>query len=269
MALIYSKPTKTLMLEFAKERLAPGRTFRKSDAVAWFAERYPKIKAGTVTMHVDGMSVNAGSLRKHHPTIKPGSGHDLFLKLSRDTYRLWDPKIDPAPVYDDIDQRAAVEVDDTADPGEIEGGREFAFERDLQNYLSRNLERIEPGLRLYEEEGITGLEYPADGRFIDILALDRNNKFVVIELKVSRGYDRVIGQILRYMGWVKANLAMGERVRGVIVASNISEDLKIAASLIPDVSLVEYELALTLRPVASYGRAAATRRSKEGSEPEA
>ena len=78
--------------------------------------------------------------------------------------------------------------------------------------------------------------------------------FVVIELKVSRGYDRVIGQLLRYMAWVKNNLADNAPVRGIIVASDISNDLKLAASLIPDAKLVEYEISFSLRPIASNVR---------------
>ncbi|MFZ4665357.1 MAG: endonuclease NucS domain-containing protein, partial [Prochlorotrichaceae cyanobacterium] len=84
---------------------------------------------------------------------------------------------------------------------------EFAYESDLRDYLAKNLQVIEPGLMLYEEEGITGVEFPVGGRFIDILAVDSNGDFVVIELKVSRGYDRVIGQLLRYMAWIQKNQA--------------------------------------------------------------
>jgi RecB family endonuclease NucS len=40
------------------------------------------------------------------------------------------------------------------------------------------------------------LEFSAGDRYIDILAVDAQGSFVVIELKVSRGYDRVIGQLL-------------------------------------------------------------------------
>ena len=64
---------------------------------------------------------------------------------------------------------------------------EFAFERDLQNFLVKNLHLIEDGLKLlHEEDGITGVEYPVGGRRIDILAVDKDGALVVIELKVSK-----------------------------------------------------------------------------------
>jgi Endonuclease NucS C-terminal domain len=93
--------------------------------------------------------------------------------------------------------------------------------------------------------------FPAGGRFIDILALDAKRRLVVIELKVSRGHERVIGQILRYMAWIEKNQAEpGQGVRGVIVAREISEDLKLACGYLPNVSLFEYQLAVSLKSVA-------------------
>ncbi len=132
---------------------------------------------------------------------------------------------------------------------------EFAYESDLRDYLAKNLQVIEPGLKLYEEEGITGVEFPVGGRFIDILAVDLNGDFVVIELKVSRGYDRVIGQLLRYMAWIQKNQAeSGQKVRGIIVAREISEDLMLACSLMPNIELFEYELSLSLKQVHPISR---------------
>jgi hypothetical protein len=207
-------------------------------------------------MHVEGMSVNS-RLRKHHPSIRPGSEHDLFFKLGPGQYRLYEPDKDPAPIYktDLIGNRTLQESE--PDPQEqnsdeeeaSEGSKEFAFERDLRNYLSKNLGLIEPGLRLYEEEEITGIEFPVGGRFIDLLAVDKAGDYVVVELKVSRGYDRTIGQLLRYMAWIQKNLAAQRKVRGVIVASQITEDLKLASSQIPDVKLVEYEISFSIKPV--------------------
>ena len=66
---IYERPTKSLMADWAKEHLSKGQTFKKSAAVQWFEEHYPKIKSNTVNMHVEGMSVN-NPVRKHHPSIR-------------------------------------------------------------------------------------------------------------------------------------------------------------------------------------------------------
>lgn len=124
---------------------------------------------------------------------------------------------------------------------------EFAYEHDLRDYLSRNLHMVEQGLRLYSDEGVSGVEFPVGGRFVDILAVDTSGGYVVIELKVSRGHDRVLGQLLRYMGWIDENHAdPGQRVRGVIVANNVSEDLRLACTRVPDVQLFEYSLSVSL-----------------------
>lgn len=249
----YDKPTKTLMAEWARENLQPGVLFSKAQPVAWFRANYPAIKSNTVEMHVEGMSVN-NSLRKHHPSIKAGSGHDLFYKEGPGRFRLWDTDRDSKPRYK-ADIEAAdkqLEVDWEEEDEEVrvatEGGETFAYEKDLQNYLARNLHHLEAGLKLYEEEGLTGIEYNAGGRRIDILATDSNGYFVVIELKVSRGYDRVIGQLLRYMGWVEANLCPGKSVRGIIVANEITEDLVLATSHIAGrVKLFEYAISFTIK----------------------
>jgi hypothetical protein len=253
---IYKQPTKVFMHEFAKEQLTPGQTFGKREAVDWFKARYPKIRPTTVQMHVEAMAVNSLT-RKHHPSIKPGSAHDLFYKVGPGRFRLWNSKTDPAPIYrsewPEVDPDTEIEEADDGSDAEnrSNGSPEFAFERDLRNYLAKNLSSIEAGLKLYvDEDGeFTGVEFPVGGRFIDILALDSNGRFVVIELKVSRGYDRTMGQLLRYMGWVKRNLSPEQKVRGLIVASSITADLQLAASLVSDVDLVEYELSFKLRPL--------------------
>ena len=128
---------------------------------------------------------------------------------------------------------------------------EFAYEHDLRDFLARNLHLIEPGLQLYTDEGINGIEFPAGGRYIDLLAVDADSNYVVIELKVSKGYDRVVGQLLRYVNWIKKHHAEpGRQVRGIILAKQISDDLRLACLSLPDISLYEYELAVSVNKVA-------------------
>ena len=49
------------------------------------------------------------------------------------------------------------------------------------------------------------------------------------------------------MGWVDRELAKGKKVRGAIIAKEVPEDLKLACTRIPDVSLYEYDLQVSLR----------------------
>ena len=67
---------------------------------------------------------------------------------------------------------------------------------------------------------------------MDILALSKDRKeFLVVELKRDRASDEVVGQTLRYMGWVMKNLCTAEQtVKGCIVA--LSGDAKLENALV-------------------------------------
>jgi len=239
---IYEKSTRELMREYSK-LLKPGERIKRADVRRWFQTNYQKIKQGTIDAHITRMTTNAPS-RTYYSAANDGSD-DVFFQLPDGTLRLYDGTADVSPIYEKS-EREISEINND----DVEDAKEFAYEHDLRDFLARNLEIIEGGLVLYEDEGITGIEYDAGGRYIDILAIDNNGAYVVIELKVSRGYDRVIGQLLRYIGWVKANLAENNQlVRGIIVARSISEDLKIACSQVSGIELFEYKLSVALSKV--------------------
>jgi len=152
----------------------------------------------------------------------------------------------------------APEGDADSDAGE----QQFAVEADLRDFLASHLPIIEPGLRLHQQPDRTGVEYPVDDGRIDILAVDKAGRFVVVELKVSRGRNRTIGQLLYYMGWVDAHLGNGP-CRGMIVAREIANDLAVAAQRVPGVSLYRYRLSVSVEPVSTQtakgGRSVASR----------
>lgn len=136
------------------------------------------------------------------------------------------------------------------DEEELESGHEFAYESDLRDFLARNLRVIEPGLDLYQDDVGNGIEYPVAGAGrIDILAKGQDGRLVVIELKVARGRNPAIGQLLYYMGWVDANLSATGKSRGIIVAKEVSDDLRLACQRIPDVSLYKYTLSVATTKV--------------------
>lgn len=247
MPAIYKKPTRLLMRDMVQDlSFKKGDRISKDQVINWFNENYPKIKLGTISAHLIRMSTNAPS-RRHH-NIKPIED-DLFYQIDRSTYRLYDPENDASPLTkENLLEKEEEEEEEIVQT--VSNKNEFAYEKDLQNFLIKNLNLIEPGLKLFEDEGSIGVEYPVGGRFIDILALDRNNDFVVIELKVSRGYDRVVGQLLRYVSWIKKNQAEADQnVRGIIIAREISEDLSLACDSLSNVDLFEYQLSITLNKV--------------------
>lgn len=120
----------------------------------------------------------------------------------------------------------------------------ISVERDLRKYLVMNLNSLENGLKLFEDQRKTGEEYSiASGRMrIDILARDSNDDFMVIELKAGVADLTTFGQISAYIGWLKQNLSKKEKVRGMIVANDFDERLKYAIESSPYIKLKRYLL---------------------------
>jgi RecB family endonuclease NucS len=129
----------------------------------------------------------------------------------------------------------------------------FVLEYQLRDFIAQNLGAIPVNgrcLELYvDPAGRDGREYPTATGPIDILAVDDQGAFVVFELKRARSPDRAIGQLARYMGWLQQTAGKGHEVRGIIVAKAISEQLRYAALVFPNVSLFEYKVEFHLKQV--------------------
>lgn len=241
-------PTYKESLQIFAETLKPGQLFGRDLVLKWFEENHPDPAPVQTRKMIDLTSVNYPS-RKNHASIIANSGHDLFYKEDRERYRLYERAGDSTPIYY-ADIRNDREEGEKEEKETESSATEFAYESDLRDYLANNLNLIDEGLKLYAGENSDGIEFNAGGRYIDILAVDSIKKFVVIELKVSQGHEKVIGQILRYIGWVKENLAEGnDEVRGIIVARKITNDLRLAARGASGVMLKEYKLSVELSSV--------------------
>ena len=75
---------------------------------------------------------------------------------------------------------------------------------------------------------------------------------MVFELKRARSPDHAIGQLSRYMGWITSTIGRGKKVRGVIVAKEIGQNLRYSVAVVPNVSLFEYEVKFELKAAHSH-----------------
>lgn len=135
----------------------------------------------------------------------------------------------------------------------------FRLERQLQEFIADNWERIslnqEWSIYSEKDDDDVGVEYPCDVGFIDILAKHKNNNdWLVIELKRNQTNDDAVGQVLRYMGWVKEKMAKpGENVQGLIIAREENQKLLYALNAAKNVDLRLYEVEFRLRQASKIG----------------
>jgi len=119
----------------------------------------------------------------------------------------------------------------------------ISIERDLEDFIEKNLSQLEQGLSLYPlEEGSPRQFDTKRIGIIDLLAIDKKQQPVVLELKAGEADDRVCGQIQRYMAWVKENIAKERDVRGIIVANSFTDNLRYAIKIGRNISLKKYSV---------------------------
>ncbi len=148
----------------------------------------------------------------------------------------------------------------TSTRGDTSGAEEepqrFGLERHLHEFLRDNWDKMPLGKEwmLYVEQGDpeAGYEYPTPVGRIDLLARTRSAKkprWLVIELKRNQSSDDTVGQILRYMGYVKEHFAEDEPVEGIIIAHENDDRIRYALKAVSNVRLMLYHVVFELKPI--------------------
>ncbi len=224
----YDIPVWKMCEEVAKslpEEFAPIDVIRK------VLEKYPKVKPVTIRCQVFASTPNHPS-NKYYPT-----SHKLFYYLGNGKFCLLKKGEENVAVPKELNDEEESKV------------FSFEFEEDLKHHLVDNLADIEEGLSLYKDDKGNGVEYFTDIGRIDILATDDKSNLVIIEIKAGLATERVCGQLQKYMGWVQRHLAKGKGVRGIIIAREIAESLKYAASISNFIKIKEYEVNFSFRDI--------------------
>jgi restriction system protein len=143
-------------------------------------------------------------------------------------------------------QATIISTDET-----IEDPSVFALEKHLEDFLIANWKQTELGKNydIYEEDGQQlGKQYPTDTGFMDILAISKDKKeLLVVELKKGRASDNVVGQIQRYMGFALEELAEnGQTVKGIIIALEDDNRIRRALAVAPNIEFYRYQVSFKL-----------------------
>ena len=198
----------------------PGSSLPHQRGVRWFEKSWPRDDMSEALKYATG-SIGAGAnISSYAEEI------ENFISGKRQT--------------------VIISTDET-----IEDPSTFALEKHLEDFLVQNWQHTELGKNydIYEEDGDkVGQQYPSDTGPIDILAISKDKKeLLVVELKRGRASDVVVGQVQRYMGYVKDELAeKNQTVRGVIIA--FEDDIKIhrALSVAQNIDFYTYKIQFKL-----------------------
>jgi hypothetical protein len=260
------RPPVWQLVREASEHFAREVTYAELKQFIW--SKHPDVNDGTLNCQITICSVNHPS-RIHYPENKKprlctsqydflyNTGRGRVAPYDRERHGVWEiGKGDDGSLIVRMNQEPSTETTTPTTVSE-EQASVFALESHLRDYLAKNLSSIADfgiPLRVFtSNDGRDGVEFQTDVGPIDILAQASNGDFYVFELKLGRGQDAALGQILRYMGWVFEHLAEGAKVYGIVLAADISEKLRYAVTQVPSVKLIEYELRFAIKSVPARG----------------
>ncbi|NFH30722.1 DUF91 domain-containing protein [Clostridium sporogenes] len=254
-----AKPYVWQMIKEAMNNIGDKASY--SDIKKYIHSKYGEVNDSTITCQIIVCTVNHAT-RIHYPENKKPrvsdtkydflytTGRGQVERYNPEKHGIWEIKEDETGKLI-VAEKNDVKYDVNLETKEVSVKKEteeyyFPLESHLRDFIAQNIDTIKvngKSLKLYvDENGTDGIEFRTDVGIIDILALDEEDNFIIFELKLSRGNDATLGQILRYMGWVKANIAGDKEVHGVIVAKSIDDKLKYAVTQVKNITLFEYEI---------------------------
>lgn len=241
----YERPVRELLQIALGDMSDP---FTSADMVLWFQSRYDKVSPNTVRSHLGFASVNVptGTADRHWR-----DEDRTIYRLSRGQFTRYRPEIHGL-FENGFPLGLAEETEDNDlgdDPADDEGAA-FALELHLEEFMEANWESIDFGrpLRIWtNEDGEWGRQYGTEVGIIDFLCEDdATDEMVVVELKRGKSSDQVIGQALRYMGWVREHLANGRGVKGIVITHEYDDRVRYAVAELPNVEAWTYSVSFTL-----------------------
>lgn len=240
----------------------PGRTGhdfdnhfdQKTNTIIWFGkpntnstqDTFAKLLSGETIPHFfarwdstkpEFIYLGIGSFVKFEDGIQTPHGKTIKLTVtcsdSKDIIDHVPPKIKPVNPENEL----------------IRPESSFVMEKHLEDFIYNNWHAtpFADKYKIYEN----GRQFPTDTGPLDLLALRNDQReFLVLELKRNKASDIAVAQTLRYMGYIKNNIARNnESVRGCIVATREDQGMKNALSIVKDIDFYQYKINFSLNKI--------------------
>ena len=157
-------------------------------------------------------------------------------------------------------KNVAYYIEFDSDEENIAENKKFSSEIKSEQFTSEKIledeivSRIESGkeifglnLKIYRRKGDNyGRQYPfhdgKNNRRLDILCVDEQDNFYIIELKKDSGYDDAYKQIKNYVDYFEKNRAKGKKVFGILCLNSPTEKLLQDVRKDKRIRLFEYKI---------------------------
>lgn len=161
--------------------------------------------------------------------------------------------------YSDLDKHQAF----TEELGRLSSGR-FPDSEDLLRFDEEIRFHAEVELEDFLEAHWSKTSFAAEYDFIarqmplddagrlDILAKSKDGReYLIIELKLGRASDKVVGQLQAYMGYMLTSdyCSNGETVRGIIIGSTDDPKIRHALKVTTNIEFFTYEMQFNMRKI--------------------
>jgi restriction system protein len=126
---------------------------------------------------------------------------------------------------------------------------QFQAEMELEDFLEQHWSKTSFA---YDYDFVARQMSLDDAGRLDILAKSKDGtEYLIIELKLGRASDKVVGQLQAYMGYFLTSgyCSNGERVRGVIVGSSEDPKIRHALKVTNNIEFYVYEMQFNLKKV--------------------
>lgn len=123
------------------------------------------------------------------------------------------------------------------------------FQSSLEDKILENLDAIEQGLKPYVGDGRIAKGIVTDFGKIDLLAIDKNENFVALKVKMGQADHSLLCTTLACVGWLKKSMKIWSLVRLIIIAESFDEKAIFSATALPNLELMQYEIRPTFKRV--------------------